>query len=670
VSGLTISILKLYSSTHIYNASYSFDISGISDSLTKEESVDILNEVAKENKVNIFTYFVDSGNKVKNIYSYIGNNDEFSKNINSHKYDSFSPEISSAFHEDKSEKLRRSILGIYNVDAPDFQSVSNVVSSLKAKGFETQGIVKNNESLVFYTVRTIVSNNFSILVVVMFLGLFISTCYFVSSRSKEKFILLSTGISHFSCFSIFLFRQIKYFLIAFLAVFSASAIFLGIYNHFTLFTSYASLFLIFTLIFCTFVVVSNLLSELFTSTSLLDVKFLKGKTKNTFLFIISVFSSFLILILCSTGLILNFEDITLAGRNMSVLGQYDKVKDYSTITLSTATLEDNSSEKIADFMMSEDKQGNLLLCAKNDFSVIPAGLQPGFGDKTSDDIYNNMVINNAFLEHSTLEDSAGNAIKQLPDDNALYILIPTAKIHYEQILREDMQDWLKNRTTVNNIKFIEIADNQHIVNYNRGDSVNLVENGTISLQAVDSIFFVLPYSYKFFTSSPVYFANYASSGALYLNQDDSLLKRQVDAGVSKYINTVSPVVDSVNRKIADQIQKIYTLIFSLTLALVLLFFTVYICAKLYVDNYSKKLFIKFTDGYNIIQRHLIYSLLGAATSICVVIFEAKYFDQEAKNVQASIIASVVFISVYLLFNWCCMSQLEQKNIRRFQYALK
>jgi hypothetical protein len=676
--------LYLNSDTYgVYKTNSLFSIQAVPEGISRESVEKKIEDFSIRTNTN--TYYLvggsENGGYSKDLYAYIGDKNTHNKIFPNNTYKPFDR----TFRADiKSYKE----LGNHIVQGSYFSTASYVQLRDLSNDFKKSGINASvtPNSFVMLILYTFLMNNLYLLFIAMLVGLAFVTCFKIIRDSKIQAAMIISGFSRRRIIAKSLYLQLCIFLVSVFFVFCGLTFFFAFYNGFTQFFEFVDVFLALSLICLLVMLTMTIFSYALIFRSKDTYAFIKGKINLRYISVLSVTAQVLIfgIVFWQGATIISNQQIV--NSNISNLTKYEKVTDYSAISINPGITiassngesmgSDSKKDKIRNAniigLLKKIREKDMLISAKYISNIIDAE------DIGTTEDNNNIVINHNFLSTQNILDSKGNVIKQIgSNDNSFTILVPQKYRNYEASVVSDVNEYISSNISAfngdeeekkypDNITKKDIVytqDNQEILNYNDGQSTQSASAKPEYVQK-DPIMIVLP---KTITdeSRGIYMSLWFLNNSIYINKNVDINSLSKEFSLDSQIHSVASVTDSANQELNKMKQQQQVDDAGLFILIIVLLFSLFLQTMAYCNKNSKIIFSRYILGHSFIKTHGRYLLSKLALLSCMsylVYFIKRDNFQLSITFNASLIVLTEIVMVVMLV--LCQKQISIKLIKQ------
>jgi hypothetical protein len=299
----------------------------------------------------------------------------------------------------------------------------------------------------------------------------------------------------------------------------------------------------------------------------------------------------------TSGLVLSFQNL-----QEQHVGQerFSEVEEFSRIHLTGSASElqeSGTEEEVGEWLRDADANGDLLISFPEEgLSILPRGTaeRPEF---------QLLVVNETYLEETSVLDPDGNPYSPHQADNEVRILAPESLITHEPDIREGARSWIfdfqgrDNPDLDADISFLPMKDSQSIFTYG---AVGIGPMGT-SPFLQNPVMLVLPNGSDIL--HPRSYFSYATTGAAIFPDPSVIENSSADAAIFHYVNSVQPIAQQAADTYRDLAAQMRLETFNLAAGTLVLFVTGITVCIVHTRKEAQRIFARHISGWTFLATH-------------------------------------------------------------------
>lgn len=304
-----------------------------------------------------------------------------------------------------------------------------------------------------------------------------------------------------------------------------------------------------------------------------------------------------LVLIFTSGLVLSFQNL-----QEQRVGQerFSEVAGFSRIHLtgSASELQEaGTEEEVGEWLRDTDANGELLISFPEEgISILPQGT-------TERPEFQLLVVNETYLENTSILDPIGNTYGAHQDDNEVRILVPESLATYEPEIREGAQSWVfdfqgrDNPDLDADIQSLPMKEGQSIFTYG---AVGIGPMGT-SPFLQDPVILALPNGSDIL--HPRSYFSYATTGAVIFPDPSVIENSAADAAIYQYVNSVQPIAQQAADTYRDLAAQMRLEAFNLMAGTLVLFVTGITVCIVHTRKEAQRIFARHISGWTFWATH-------------------------------------------------------------------
>ncbi|MDR0951134.1 MAG: hypothetical protein LBM13_05870 [Candidatus Ancillula sp.] len=612
----------------------------IPNSISNDQFNDKMMELAN-NTGSIILSFLGEGNSDKKVYTYVGNEDLYERNLENKVYKSFDPKINFEL-KDYGENKYRSMTGIYlfSGDTQTIEKNLNIITDLGVNAYVSN---ETSNFWLIFAFSLIMNKLYILLLSIGIVSIFVLCCI-LQKRQKIIAERLIEGMSKIKIYKNEIVEILKEYLLMSSVILFITVCFLRVYNKFTHIGIFLNVFAELCCIFVIYFLVTFTILFFFTIKRIKLTTTIKGKASRKIISFMGAISGLLIMVIIMSfsGNLVNSTKETKI--TIDALKKYQKISDYNYLGMGLGLLERNSDEEIGKFIRTLDQEDKVIIVDKNNVDLGNIN----YFEEDKDDLENkidSLTVNEKFIEKQPVETFDGKILNKIVDKDNVLVLVPENCEIKESVIQEKTKKFIAGEYKLNNAKLginiLKIKSKQIFSNYTIGSRLYFdKESSAISK---DPIIMVVPESYKYFDNN--LYLSWASHGEILIANSVDLDQKIEEYKVGKYINYYENINSNINNRIHEELVKEAYQYMGIGLSLIVMFASILILVISYLERNKQLFFMKYSNGYGFWRTHWHFMIMMSLIPLGSMLISIKLGFIQLNESSLTIPLAIIMINL-------------------------